>query len=223
MALVKRRVANPTPAVLAFVNGTRGKSMAAKKRTTRRKTTKRRATATVRSRASSASFRKTTRHKSNPTRRTSTKRRSVARRRNPSGFTGEVIDFTVAGVVLGIVQPMIQPVIARFIPLGQFTAPVSAGVAGYGVGWLAEKFAATRRFGRPLKVLAVATAAIGVVTPIVRGFMSRPAANNGMNGIGIVTGIPPRVVAPPLPPAKSQSGVNGLSASPGRANRFASR
>lgn len=218
MPLVKRRVANPTPAVLAFVNGTRGKSMAAKKRTTRRTATKRRATATVRSRASSASFRK-----SNPTRRTSTKRRSVARRRNPSGFTGEVIDFTVAGVVLGIVQPMIQPVIARFIPLGQFTAPVSAGVAGYGVGWLAEKFAATRRFGRPLKVLAVATAAIGVVTPIVRGFMNRPAANNGMNGIGIVTGIPPRVVAPPLPPAKSQSGVNGLSAIPGRANRFASR
>lgn len=216
MPLVKRRVANPTPAVLAFVNPNRGKSMAARKRTTKRKTTKRRATATVRSRASSASFRK------NPTRRKTTTRRSVTRRRNPSGFTGQVIDFTVAGVILGIAQPMVQPIIARFIPLGQFTAPVSAGVAGYGLGWLAEKFTATRRFGNPLKVLAVATAAIGVVTPIVRGFMNRPvAANSGMNGIGVVTGIPPRIVPPPLPPPKQQSnGMQGMAAIPGRANRY---
>lgn len=225
MAMFKHKVANPVP-LLAIVNPKGGK-MATKQKTAakKRKPTTRK-TAAVRTRSTAASFRK-----SNPTKKRKTtkahsysSKRRVARR-NPSGGIGaEILDFTLAGVGLGIAQPFVSPLIARFLPLGQFTQPAAAAISGYGLGWLAEKFAFTRRFGRPLKVLGVSAAAIGIVSPLVRGVIGGGNAaaaqqgmngprfiRRGMNGIALVPDIPPSVV--PLPAPKKQ-GMNGVAAIP---------
>lgn len=224
MAMFKHKVANPVP-LLAIVNPKGGK-MATKRKTAakKRKPTTRK-TAAVRTRSTAASFRK-----SNPVRRKSRKRttsskRHVARRNPTGGIGAEILDFTLAGVGLGIAQPFVSPLIARFLPLGQFTQPAAAAISGYGLGWLAEKFAFTRRFGRPLKVLGVSAAAIGIVSPLVRGVIGggnaaaaqqgmngpRYIRRGGMNGIALVPDIPPSVV--PLPAPKRQ-GMNGVAAIP---------
>lgn len=227
MTSYKHRVANPVP-LLAIVNP-KGGRMATKKKTTaaksRKKTTPRK-TAAVRSRSTTGTFRK-----SNPTtkkRKTATVTKSKRRvaRRNPS-VTGEIFEFTLAGVGLGIAQPFVSPLIARFLPLGQFTQPAAAAISGYGLGWLAEKFALTRRFGRPLKVLGVSAAAIGIVSPLVRGLIGGGAPAQGMqgprriwrgaNGIALVPDIPPSVV--PLPPPQKNNGMNGVAGVPAQFRR----
>lgn len=224
MAMYKHRVANPVP-LLAIVNPKGGK-MATKKKTTaaksRKKTTTSK-TAAVRSRSTAASFRK-----SNPTKRRKSTKRSVSRRttsrkRNPS-VGGEIFEFTVAGVGLGIAQPFISPLIARLLPLGQFTQPAAAAISGYGLGWLAEKVSFTKRFGRPLKILGVSAAAIGIVSPLVRGLIGGAApaqgmngprfVRRGMNGIAAVSAVPPQLVPAPVP--VRQDGMNGIAAVPGR-------
>lgn len=223
MVSYKHRVANPVP-LLAIVNPKGGK-MATKKRTTaaKKRKTAPRNTAAVRTRSTAASFRK-----SNPTKRkrtTVTKSKRRVTRRNPtSSLGGEILEFTLAGVGLGIAQPFVSPLIARFLPLGQFTQPAAAAISGYGLGWLAEKFAMTRRFGRPLKVLGISAAAIGVVSPMVRGLIGGGAAAQqgmqgngrrvwrGANGIALVPDIPPSVV--PLPAPKARQGMSGVAAIP---------
>ena len=227
MAMYKHRVANPVP-LLAIVNPKGGKMATRKRKTTaakRRKPTTRK-TAAVRTRSTAASFRK-----SNPTRRrrrttTVTKSKRRVTRRNPSGGLGaEIFDFTLAGVGLGIAQPFISPLIARFLPLGQFTQPAASALSGYGLGWLAGKFAMTRRFARPLQVLGISAAAIGVVSPLVRGIIGGGAAapaqgmqgapryiRRGMNGIALVPDIPPSVF--PLPAPKTRQGMSGVAAIP---------
>jgi len=231
MVSYKHRVANPVP-LLAIVNPKGGKMATRKRATTaakRRKPTTRK-TAAVRSH-STASFRK-----SNPTRRrkrttTVTKSKRRVTRRNPSGGLGaEILDFTLAGVGLGIAQPFISPLIARFLPLGQFTQPAASALSGYGLGWLAGKFAITRRFSRPLQVLGISAAAIGVVSPLVRGVIGGGAAapaqgmqgpryvRRGMNGIALVTDIPPSQIPLP-PPTKTNNGMNGVAAIPAQFRR----
>lgn len=229
MTSYKHRVANPVP-LLAIVNPKGGKMATRKRKTTaakRRKTTTRK-TAAVRSR-STASYRKsnpTKKRRTTKARRYTSKRRSVARR-NPS-VTSEIFEFTLAGVGLGIAQPFVSPLIARFLPLGQFTQPAAAAISGYGLGWLAEKFAFTRRFGRPLKVLGVSAAAIGVVSPLVRGLIGGGAPAQGMqgprriwrgaNGIALVPDVPPALVPAP-PPPRQNSGMNGMATLPAQFRR----
>ena len=225
MASYKHRVANPVP-LLAIVNPKGGKMATRKRKTTaakRRKPTTR-TTAAVRTRSTAASFRK-----SNPTKRkrtTVTKSKRRVTRRNPtSSLGGEILEFTLAGVGLGIAQPFVSPLIARFLPLGQFTQPAAAAISGYGLGWLAEQFTMTKRFGRPLKVLGISAAAIGVVSPMVRGLIGGGAAAQqgmqgnggrriwrGANGIALVPDIPPSVV--PLPAPKARQGMSGVAAIP---------
>lgn len=231
MASYKHRVANPTP-LLAIVNPKGGK-MATKRKTAaaakgRKKTTRRAALRTT----TRATFRA---NPSTARKRTATKtKKQYTHRRNPSStLATEIFDFSIAGVGLGIAQPFVAPMIARFLPLGQFTQPAAAAISGYGLGWLAEKFALTRRYGRPLKVLGVSAAVIGLVNPIVRGFIggggtaqapaqqgmqgggwNRPI-RRGLNGIAVMTDVPPSIV--PLPPPKPQTnGMNGIAAVPGR-------
>jgi len=228
MATYKHKVANPVP-LLAIVNPKGGKMVTRKRKTAAKRRPARRATAAVRSRSTTAHLRK-----SNPTRRrkvtaAKSKRRVTRRRSNPTGGLGnEILDFTLAGVGLGIAQPFVAPMIARFLPLGTFTQPAAAAISGYGLGWLAEKFAMTKRFGRPLKVLGISAAAIGVVSPMVRGLIGGGSApvpqqqgmqgwraapqRRGLNGIALIPDIPPSVV--PLPPPKARQGMNGVAAVP---------
>lgn len=227
MASYQHKVANPVP-LLAIVNPKGGKMATKRKTAAKRRKPTTRTTAAVRSRSTTASLRK-----SNPTRRrrkstTVTKSKRRVMRRNPSSsLGGEILDFTLAGVGLGIAQPFISPLISRFLPLGAFTQPAAAAISGYGLGWIAEKFAMTRRFGRPLKVLGISAAAIGVVSPMVRGLIgggSAPTAQQGMqgqggryirrgmNGIALVPDIPPSIV--PLPAPKARNGMSGVAAIP---------
>ena len=225
MALVKRRVVNPTPSILALVNGRktkRGKTMAARKR---KRTTRRRA----RARANPI-------NPVNPTRRRSTKRRGrrstvYARRRNPINPArrrrygrrrarpnpaipgGEILNFTVAGLAQGIAAPIIGGFAGRFLPFGQYNPPIITA----GTGWLLSKgfelFGFTRRFSRPALIFGFAAAAMQILQPIVArtlgNGMGRRGYGNGMRGIAAVHGVPPHLLAPP---PIANNGVRGIAA-----------
>lgn len=220
MALVKRRVSNPSPAILTLVNSG-GKKMATRKRrrsTTRRRKSavnppRRRRRATVRSRRNVSLFK--------PRR---LRRRVRTRRRNPmgGGIVGEAINFAVAGFAIGAMQP----VIARFVPnFGAFTVPVTSVATGFGLGWLAGFTRFTSPFKRPLQIMGFALAITTLAGPLVRQIMGGVGRSNGMSGrrngmlrgIAAIHGIPPMIVPPPLPPpgAANANGMNGIAARPG--------
>jgi hypothetical protein len=230
MAMQKRRVANPAPAVLALVNPKGKRTMAAKKRSsTRRRRAanpkRRRRTTTT----TTTAKRTTARRRSNPVAK-SRKRYSRRRRSNPvsGGVIGQGLELGASGIAIGLAQPFIRPLIARFV--GQ--SPIaSAGVTlltGYGLSMLAGMVGPVRKYQRSLELAGWTLAFTQLVTSYVlpllggRGSGNPPAAaglngyRRGMNGIAAVTAVPPGVVAPPAPPARAGNGMNGIAAIPGR-------
>lgn len=241
--LVKRRVVNPAPAVLAIVNKTRRRTnMATKKR----KSSKRRASA-----------RRNPVNPVNPTRRRSTKRRGrrrsvyarhhrnpvnpvrrrrrIGRRRhrNPvSGLLGRAVPLVLGSAAIGVAAPFTAQLVGRFAPqlLG---TPIGAAGTTFATGWglsaLAGMFSFTRRWKDDI-LLAGAVLAGGqlfsaYVAPALRlgGGAANPTGMGrrnrpGMNGIGAWPAIPQGMA--PLPPAAPNGqGMNGMAALPGYAGR----
>jgi len=159
--------------------------------------------------------------------------RAVARRRNPyrrrrsrnpltSGASGEILNFTIAGLAQGLAQPFVSGFAGRFLPFGQYNPPILA----FGTGWLLSKvfgmFGFTRRFSHAAYVFGAATAAMQLLQPIVARTLGGGAANPtmsgpyrraGMRGIGAWPGIPNGV--PLMPPAPPANGMQGLGMWPG--------
>jgi hypothetical protein len=178
------------------------------------------------------------------------RRHNPARRhRNPFGVSsGEIINFAIGGLGLGMAQPIVNRLIGGILPLGTFQGPVITAVTGWGLGKLFEMFSATRRFAQPTMIIGLSTAVIQIVQPYVSnllgGATAAPAPATGMSGwpqgysgwhpqrigamrrryvrpgypmrgIGVTTGIPPTITAPPMPPAPAQSSMHGLGMRPG--------
>lgn len=239
--MVKRKVANPAPAMLALVNPKRGKKMATRRK---RKGGRRRATArrnplnpvrrhTSRRRTSRRRVHARRRNPINPVRHHRRHVRRHSRRRNPlRGASGEILNFTVAGLGLGIVQPMVTRFVGGMLPFGQYNAPILSA----GTGWLLSKafemFSFTRRFAHPTLVFGFATAAMQVLQPIVRGAIGAGGAGSPMQGwgggqygnwtrrpmrgLGVTTNIPPVIRQVPAMPPQTSGGMAGLGMRPGQ-------
>lgn len=226
--LVKRRVANPAPSVLALVNG--GRKMAAKKRSsTKRRTNaaqKRRPTkrASVRGRTASTP-------KRNPPRKRYSRPRG--RRRNPIG-TGTIVEgFKLAGsgIVIGLAQPFVRNLVGGFVGNSVFASVGVTLGTGYALSYASRLTRFTSALQRPLELatwtIAATQLASSFILPLLRpggtavnpslGWTPRP----GLRGIGVTTGIPPSVVPPPLPPAAAanRNGMHGLGMRPGNYGR----
>ena len=230
MALVKRRVANPAPAVLTLVNPGR-KSMAARKRraTTRRRKARvsnhkrRRSSVTVRARRSTASF--TRRKRRNPI-FVKHRRRGVSRRRNPvSGALREALPLVGSGIAIGFTLPIINRFVGGFLPFGQFNAPLVTIGTGYGLGWLASKFSFTSKYRGSLEIAGLVLGITQIVTPLL-GRVMAPAAPQGMNGVRGRRGLNGIAAVPTVPPqiqaARPQAqGMKGIAsyAVPGKFGR----
>lgn len=245
MTLVRRRVVNPAPAVLALVNGSRtkrGKNMATKRR---RRSTKRRVRRvhakkhnpvnpvprrrrSVRRRRSTIYARR--RHSSA---HLTHRRRRVGRRRhhrNPFGGGGEVVDFAGAGIGLGLFTPLAARFIGPYLPFGQYNGPALTAISGWGLSKILEMFSFTRRFAKAARILGYSTAVIQVVQPLVgRAIAGVGGGGNGngmgwtrrsgMGGIGVMTGVPPTGVLPPPPPPSRRAGMQGIGMRPGNYGR----
>lgn len=145
------------------------------------------------------------------------------RRRNPGGATGEILNFTVAGIAQGIATPFVGGFAGRFLPFGQFNPPIIA----FGTGWLLSKvfgmFGFTRRFSHAAYVFGAATAAMQLLQPIVARTLGGGAPANPtmsgyrgrgtMSGIGVWPGVPMGV--PLMPPAPPANGMQGIGVWPG--------
>lgn len=238
--LVKRRVVNPSPSVLALVNPRkkRGQKMATRKRrSTKRRVrharsrnpvnpvnpTRRRRSTRRRGRRSTVYARR--RNPINPTRR----RRRVGRRRsrrNPvTGVLGRAVPLVVGSAVIGMAAPFTAQLVGRFAPqlLG---TPAGAAAVTFGTGWGLSLLAGAFNFTRKWKddvMLAGAVLAGGqlfsaYVAPMIRlgggsgGNGMGRRYGNGLRGIGVMTGIPPNAVLPPPPP---QNGMQGIGIRPG--------
>lgn len=158
-------------------------------------------------------------------------RRHARRRSNPLRGAGtEIINFTVAGIGLGLVQPFVTRFAGGFLPFGQYNAPVLSAGAGWLLSKAFEMFSFTRRFAHPTLIFGFATAAMQVLQPIVRNAIGAGGAGNPtmsapmgwnrrpMRGIGVVTGIPPGIA--PMPPVvPGNKGMQGIGARPGNWGR----
>jgi hypothetical protein len=232
MALVKRRMVNPAgPSVLALVNPKRRRKT--KMATRKRKASKRRASArrnpvnpvnpTRRRRSTKRRGRRSTvyarrRNPINPTRR---RRYGRRRHRNPFGGGGEVIDFAGAGIGLGLAQPLFGRFIGPYLPFGQYNSAALTAITGWGLSKLFEMFGFTRRFAKPARILGYSTAVIQIVQPIVSramagaGALANPTGMGaryrrpGMNGIGVMTGIPPGMALSP-PQVNNGQSMQGI-------------
>lgn len=217
-AQVLRKVANPTPPILLIANPAKEQTMP-------------RAKAKPRTRAKANPVHRQTRKRAtrrNPTMHLSTTRKRATRRNpliiykrkpNSAASSSEVLDFSIAGLLLGVAQPILSPIIGRFLP-ARFASPASAAAAGYGLSLLFQMFPLTRRFAKPARLLGFSTAIIALAAPIVRQWLapsSTGAAANGMsgarrrygmNGIGVMPSIPPGMDMP-APPMKA-AGMNGI-------------
>jgi hypothetical protein len=165
------------------------------------------------------------------------------RSRNPLGVSGgEIINFAIGGLGLGMAQPLVNRLIGGFLPLGQFNGPAITALTGWGLGKVFEMFNFTRRFAQPTMILGLSTAVIQIVQPYVSNLVGGVAApapvmhgwpqgysgwnpqrigamrrrGRPMRGIGVTTGIPPTIVPPPMPPATTQNGsMQGFGMRPG--------
>ena len=178
--MIRRRVANPSPAALAIINPKKGGRMAIRKSRKARKARPRKAAVTHRP------ARATFKRRSNPSRRTrrgsvvARSRRRATRRRNPSG--------KLLPLVIGA---GISQIGASLIPFGG--GPVVEAVKVAGVGWLLEKFlgrTAPSVFGEAKEGGMIAGGVLlfnaylaptlsGAVRSVIPG-----GAKQGVNGIG---------------------------------------
>lgn len=245
MALVRRRVVNPAPAVLALVNGSRtkrGKTMATRKR---RSTRRRRVHARARRHNPVNPVNPTHRRRRRTSRRRSTvyarrrnpinpvrHRRRIGRRRhrrNPvTGVLGRAVPLVIGSAAIGFATPFVSQFIVRFAPQ-LITTPVGVAATTFGTGWvlsaLAGMFAFTRRWKDDV-LLAGAVLAGGqlfsaYVAPAIRlgrgGGQGMGWRGYGMRGIAAVHGIPPQIMPPP--PPQQQNGMQGMATVPGVWNR----
>ncbi len=247
--LVRRRVVNPAPSILALVNPKRRKTkMATQKR--RRSTKRRRVHARARRhnpvnpvnpvyrrrrRRSSTRPRRHSvfaRRRRNPVNPVHHRRRRIGRRRhhgNPFGGSGEVIDFAGAGIGLGLFQPLVSRFVGPYLPLGQYTGPVLTALSGWGLSKIFEMFGFTRRFAKPARILGYSTAVIQIVQPLVARALG-PVINGGGQGNGMgwtrsgMRGIGVMTGVPPTgvlppPPPPSRRGMQGVGMRPGNYGR----
>lgn len=213
-----------------------GKTMAARKRSTRGRPRRRaavnpkrrRSTAVVRSRRTTSAFRAPAKRRTkrrNPL--MAVKRlRGVSRRRNPvSGAIGQAIPLVGASFAITFAAPFVTGIAGRFLPLGQFTQPVVLAGTGYGLSWLAGKLGFAKYRG-PLEIMGVTLGLTALVAPYLRGFLtpSQPAqgmaGRNGMRGIAAIPSIPPQIQAARAQ-AANNAGMKGIASyqAPGRFGR----
>ena len=238
---ILRRVANPTPAIMSLINPAKGrKTMKAKRKAVTRRTRSTvahhtaRAANPRRTRKAATSKRNPILSFSKPKRRTKKNPLIVYRtKRNSATHSisgSEVIDFVIAGLGIAVAQPTVNSVVNKFVP-SQYSQTASTLLTGLGGGWLLERFTSTRRFAKPIKLIAVSTAIISFALPWVRRFTTpaAPVAPNaglsgrysGMAGIGAVPSNPAALPAPrpvqsaaPVKPA-GMRGI-GVYSQPGR-------
>lgn len=230
--MVVRKVANPTPAMLALVNPKtkRGKSMATRrrKRSTRRRAraranpvnpvnpTRRRRSTRRRGRRSTVYARR--RNPINPTRR---RRRlfgrSRRRRSNPTfGIWGRAVPLVFGSAAIGLASPFVHQVVVRFAPQ-LVTTPVGVAATTFGTGWIlsaiAGMFAFTRRWKDDVllagAVLAGGQLFTAYVAPALRIGNGMGRRGYGMRGIAAVHGVPPHLLPPPPP---QNNGMRGVAA-----------
>jgi len=231
------KMQNPGPASLVLVNPKRGKTMAARKRSTRGRPRRRaavnpkrrRSTAVVRSRRTASAFRAPAKRRTkrrNPLMAVKRRRRGVSRRRNPvSGAIGQAIPLVGASFAITFAAPFVTGIAGRFLPLGQFTQPVVLAGTGYGLSWLAGKLGFAKYRG-PLEIMGVTLGLTALVAPYLRGFLapSQPAqgmaGRNGMRGIAAVPSVPPQIQAMRAQ-AANNAGMKGIASyqAPGRFGR----
>lgn len=233
MALVRRRVVNPAPAILALVNGSRkkrGRNMATRKtkrRGTRRASARRnpvnpvnpvnpsrRRKSTRRGGRRSAVYARRRNPIINPTRRRG--RRRFSRRRNPTGgLIGRAVPLVISSGLIAMAAPPVAQLVARFAPQIAST-PVGVAATTFGTGWLlsmlAGAFAFTRRWKDDVLLAGAVLAGGQLFTAYVRPMI--PFGNGmgrryGMRGIAAVHGVPPHIL-PPAPPPQA-NGVRGIA------------
>ena len=242
MALVRRRVVNPAPSVLALVNPKkkRGKSMATrrKRKGGRRRTVRARSRNPINpvnpvnpSRRRRRSGRGSTvyarrRNPINPTRRP----RRIGRRRshrNPvTGVLGRAVPLVIGSAAIGFATPFVSQFVVRVAPQ-LVTTPIGVAGVTFGTGWvlsaLAGMFAFTRKWKDDIMlagaVLAGGQLFTAYVAPMVRlggqggnGMGRRYNRNGMMSGIGVMTNIPPNMA---LPPMTNNQGMQGIGMRPG--------
>lgn len=183
MAMVKRRVANPAPALLSLINPInpkRSKSMPkAKSNGSKRRasTTAKRRNLTFFSTGKKAEGAVASR-KANPKRRTS-------KRRNPisTGTVAEGFKLAVGGVFIGFAQPFVRGLVGKFLPTGPIASAGVTLATAYGLGALSKMTPYTRTMKRPIELAGWTIVGAQVISSYVL-----PWVNSIFSGLNLSAG-----------------------------------
>ena len=176
MAMVKRRVANPAPALLSLVNPKRSNSMPEKSK-------KRRASTTAKRR--NLMFFSTGKKEAATSRKSNPKKRVYKTRRNPisTGTVAEGFKLAGGGVLIGFAQPWVRGLVGKFLPTGPIaSAAVTLGTA-YGLGALANMTPYTRTMKRPIELAGWTIVGAQVISSYVL-----PWVNSIFSGLNLSAG-----------------------------------
>ena len=190
--MVKRRVANPSPAILSLVNPKgRKRKMAATKRRRRTNTSNRRKPAAKRRNLSLSSIVKSPRRRSRKRANPIARKRTRGRRRNPisSGVIAEGFRLGASGLIIGFAQPTVRNLVGRFLPTGPIASVGITLATGYGLGALAGFTRFTASWKRPLELagwtIAGAQLISTYVLPALSGFTSGLGIGDGATASGL--------------------------------------
>ena len=136
------------------------------------------------------------------------------------------------GLELAAGAALVQFTLGFVPPIGG-VSPIADAARTAGTGWLLgtamNKTGLGRAYANSVTLAGFTLAGGKLITSFLLPFATKvfnrapqqqPAqAGNGVNGIALVTGIPPQLVAPPSRTGAVQPGVNGLATIPGRYGR----
>lgn len=162
----------------------------------------------------------------NPTRRRRRSGRRRARRNPVTGVLGRAVPLVIGSAAIGFTAPFTTQLVSRFAPQLLGTPIGMAGVT-FGTGWalslLAGAFAFTRKWKDDVMLAGAVLAGGQLFSAYVAPMIPRLGGqggngmgrryNQGMRGIGVMTGIPPNMALPP--PANNSQGMQGIGMRPG--------
>lgn len=151
---------------------------------------------------------------------------------------GEGFKLAIAGMAIGAGQKYVRQLIGGFLPAGPIANGAVTLGTGYGLGWLAGLVPVSfvRDLKKPLQLSGWALFGAQVITSYLLPALSSVTGGGGMSGwsggyrrgprgIGVVTDVPPYVVAPAAaavaaPPPNSGNGMQGFATVPGSGRRW---
>jgi hypothetical protein len=138
----------------------------------------------------------------------------------------EAVYYAGAALGVGFIKPIVTKYAGGYLPFGAYNGPIITAGSGWLTGKLFEMIPVNfvKKMAHPAMIVGLGAAIIELVNPYIRGVLGAAQApllsgpRRMVRGIGMTTGIPPRIVPLPAPAAAGPAvsgGMQGFGMRPG--------